>query len=305
MDPAPGKPEDDQNMRPCQQRYLAANSASRFFKRSASAKASSHRDSIFSQHAANTKAYEVSIVPSTPSTAYSDLRSVPSKNGRKTSAEADDDERKILLRIINGARLTESVETLKLDKGLSEDLQRYADLLRTYDARGKSSSRQSPTEPPTTSIYATTSSTGVNHVRLVSPLGLDVLACGELWCGGVSRGHSGASCINERYVHSDSCTRHQGKVFDVTVDVRWKTVGIGHSKDGGRWVVEFAAEQQPLPGAHANDCVGPAPEGPETRPHTLSPLSELSEEEYVVEPDAQHHGHRTSWETVSSVYSTA
>lgn len=87
-------------------------------------------------------------------------------------------EKEALLRSINSIRNGTQVPVLREDLGLSEELQRHAELLQDLIW-------QRPT-PLKTGEYANTTITpsdrwGKYTIRLVSPPGLGGLACGELW----------------------------------------------------------------------------------------------------------------------------
>lgn len=229
----------------------------------------------------------VRIIPPTPligpnnrPTAYAERAILASKPPTQT-------EQKLLVDTMNASRATASARPLELHPLLSVRAQDYVGLqlpplpppkptptpFRRHESANLREVRQRATQIEQIPFVERSRASGI---RLISPPGLGVLACAELWAGGKYKRHKTVRTSHvleqHRYTlfpkfvtddaesesmipmasegrghgHSRShshggsawCMCAEYDSWKTVTDQRWKSVGVGCAEDG-RWVVEL------------------------------------------------------------------
>lgn len=187
-------------------------------------------------------------------------------------------EQTILVRSINSTRAAASATPLDLHPLLSNRAQDYVGLClpplpppkpnrHGYRQVGSSWSKHSRYCVTQIENVQFKSPSTASAVRLISPPGLGMLACGELWASGKNKRHKtvrhGHVPANHRYTllpgfefserkitSTQSSSREPGihgahwcgcaewDAWKAVTDAKWKTCGIGRAADG-RWIVEL------------------------------------------------------------------
>jgi hypothetical protein len=229
----------------------------------------------------------VRIIPPTPLVGPDGIPTAYAKRPIAASKPPPPDEQIVLVRNINISRAIVSAAPLYLDPLLSARVQTYVDLeiappsppkstptvFRRHESLNLRQARYRATQIEQISFARPG---GASGIRLISPPGLGVLACAELWAGGkykrhktvkanhvayqhrysflppfvadnsesmisvVSNGpsHGRSHSNSESYTHTSWCSCAEYDSWEVVMDKRWKEIGIGCAKDG-RWVVEL------------------------------------------------------------------
>jgi hypothetical protein len=228
----------------------------------------------------------VRIIPPTPLIGTNDRPTAHAKLAVVNSKPPTPDEQKILVANLNASRATVSAAPLELHSWLSAHAQNFV----AFDVRPSPVSKLTPAFKRHESLNMRESRqratqieqvdfmepSGASAIRLISPTGLGVLACAELWAGGKYKRHktvrnshvpwhhrysilppfvsgdveSMVPMVSDGHGHGHKHSHSQGSVdsswcvcaeydaWKTVTDKRWKSVGVGCSKDG-RWVVEL------------------------------------------------------------------
>ena len=208
----------------------------------------------------------VRIIPPTPligpnnkPTAYAERAILASRPPTQT-------EQTLLVDNMNASRATALVAPLELHPLLSVRAQDYVALqlpplpppkptppaFRRHESVSLRESRHRPTQIEQIPFVEQSRASGI---RLISPPGLGVLACAELWAGGkykrhktvrtsqsmipmASQGHGHGHSRSHSHGGSSWCVCAEYDSWVTVTDKRWKSVGVGCAEDG-RWVVEL------------------------------------------------------------------
>jgi hypothetical protein len=229
----------------------------------------------------------VRIIPPTPLIGPDGIPTSFAKRPTVASKPPPADEQIVLVGNINNSRAIVSAAPLRLDPLLSARAQTYVDLeippppppkstttvFRRHESLNLRQARHRATKIEQIP-FATPS--GASAIRLISPPGLGVLTCAELWIGGKYKRHktvrpshapnqhrytflptfveddteSTFSMVSSSHSHGHSRSNSEGQnhtnwcacaeydAWKTVTDKRWKEIGIGCAKDG-RWVVEL------------------------------------------------------------------
>lgn len=228
------------------------------------------------------------LIPPTSLIGANDRPTAHAKLAVVNSKPPTPDEQKIIVANLNASRATVSAAPLELNSWLSAHAQNFVAFdvgplpvskltpaFKRHESLNMRESRQRATQIEQVDFMEPS---GASAVRLVSPTGLGVLACAELWAGGKYKRHKtvrnshvpwhhrysflppfGAGDVESMipmvsdghgHSHGHKHSHSQGSVdsswcvcaeydaWKTVTDKRWKTVGVGCSKDG-RWVVEL------------------------------------------------------------------
>jgi len=229
----------------------------------------------------------VRIIPPTPLIGPNNR---PTKYGERAilaSNPPTQAEQKLLVDTMNASRATASAKPLELHPLLSVRAQDYVALqlpplpppkntptpFKRHESTNLREARQRATQIEEIPFAHNSRASGI---RLISPTGLGVLACAELWAGGkykrhktvrtshvlehhrytlfpkfvtddadsesmipmASDGHSHGHSRSHSHGGSAWCMCAEYDSWKTVTDQRWKSVGVGCAEDG-RWVVEL------------------------------------------------------------------
>lgn len=228
------------------------------------------------------------IIPPTPLIGPDGIPTVYAERAFIASNPPTKDEQRLLVQTLNTSRATVSAAPLELEPELNNRAQQYVNLeipplppakptpipFRRHASLHLREARQRPT---TIEDIPFAESCGSSAVRLISPTGLGVLACAELWAGGKYKrhktvrtshppgqhrytflpdcameadvesmtsmashghGHGHSRSHSESSTHSSWCVCAEYDAWEMVTDKRYKKIGVGCAEDG-RWVVEL------------------------------------------------------------------
>lgn len=228
------------------------------------------------------------IIPPTPLISLDGIPTVYAEHAFLASNPPTRDEQRLLVQTLNTSRATVSAAPLELEPELNNRAQEYVNLEIPPLPPAKSTPtpfrrhpflhlREARQRPTIIEEIPFAESRGSSATRLISPTGLGVLACAELWAGGKYKrhktvrtchppgqhrytilpgcakepdiesmismvshghGHGHSRSHSETRSHSSWCVCAEYDARKTVTDKRYKKVGVECAEDG-RWVVEL------------------------------------------------------------------